>query len=218
MPLLLWDLLALPASFPTFICQSPSSFVFPSFLLVTFIFIYLFFYPTAGVDKCAWKTRAILHLLSEGALCVQRKLVNIPVVLTLQIWSSLLQNMEGFQVHLGVTSEILSRVSPMSWAFWVEGRGRANRLDARRLQTDRLENKSTCTHWQVALQDRYRFLFYRFIILAMVKNEVLTLRLDGSGFNTEIPDNAHLCFSWSVQFSGNQRWRWRRKKWVLETK
>lgn len=127
------------------------------FIFVSFFLASSFFPPTAGVDKCAWQTRVILHLLLERGLCVQRRVVNIPAVLTLQIWSSLLQSMEGFQVHLGVTSEILIRVRSISWAFWVEGKGRANRVDARRLQTERLENYSACTHEQVALQDSYRF-------------------------------------------------------------
>lgn len=36
--------------------------------------------------------------------------------------------------------------------------------------------------------------FIGILILSMEKNGVLTLRLDGSGFNTDISDNAQLCF------------------------
>lgn len=46
---------------------SISIFIFVSCLLASyFLFFITFFPPTAGVDKCAWKTRAILHLLLDG--------------------------------------------------------------------------------------------------------------------------------------------------------
>lgn len=52
-------------------------------------------------------------------------------------------------MHLGATSEILIRVSSTSWAFEVGGAGKAqNRLNARRLQTEQLENNFACTHEQ----------------------------------------------------------------------
>lgn len=106
-------------------------------------------------------------------------------------------------MHLGATSEILIRVSSTSWAFGMGGVGK--RKQTGRSQTpNRTASKQFC---MCSRADRsagqVQLPFIGVIMLLAVKNGILTLRLDGSGFNPEISDNAHLSFSRSAHFTGN---------------
>lgn len=106
-------------------------------------------------------------------------------------------------MHLGATSEILISVSSMSWAFGMGGVGR--RKQTGHSQTpNRTARKQFCMHSRADRSaGQVELPFIGFIMLLAVKNRILTLRLDGSGFHSEISDNTHLSVSRSAHFTGN---------------
>lgn len=100
------------------------------------------------------------------------------------------------------------------WSEWVQCLGLG--WQTGHSQTpNRTARKQFCMHSRADRSaGQVELPFIGFNMLLAVKNGILTLRLDGSGFHSEISDNTHLSVSRSAHFTGNLGWRWRRKKWL----